>query len=111
MAIKSFKALMERAREICRDCPPPRVAVCAAEDKSSIEAMEILREMGMARPILIGDKRTILDIMAASRVDPGNYRIEDVYADEDKAALSVKLVRDREADILMKGMIPTSTFL
>lgn len=109
--IRSFDELMDKAKGVARCMPPCRVAVCAAEDDSTVLAMESARGHGLASPILIGEESVILEVMKGSGVDPAPYRIVHASSPEDKADRAVALVRKGEADILMKGMIPTSTFL
>jgi len=110
-AFKGFDDLVEAALASARLSGPRRIAVCAAEDESTILALESARKMGLARPVLIGEKAAILSTMASSGIDPGQYAIHDVSGQDEKAAEAVRLVRAGEADALMKGMIPTSTFL
>jgi phosphate butyryltransferase len=109
--IKGFEALVEAALASARVSGPKRVVVCAAEDESSVLALESARKMGLANPVLVGEKAAILAMMSSSGIDPGPYAIHDVSGQEAKAAEAVRLVRAGEADVLMKGMIPTSTFL
>lgn len=109
--MRSFGEMMEAARATAAKLPPLKIAVCAAEDDSSILAMEEAMRRGLARPVLIGDEPEIRRIMAGLNIDPAPYRIIDVKARADKAAKGVELIRSGEANILMKGMVPTSTFL
>lgn len=90
---------------------PRRVAVCAAEDESSVVAMESARKLGLASPVLIGGAAKIESVMKQAGIDPGPYRIVDAQGPEAAAEMSVELIKRGEADILMKGMIQTSMFL
>ena len=109
--IRNFSELMAAAKQ-ARECMPPyRVAVCAAEDGSAITAMETAARLGLARPILIGEKERILAIMRETGSDPAFFEIADISGEDEKAEKGVKLIRHGDADILMKGMVPTSTFL
>jgi phosphate butyryltransferase len=109
--IRNFREMMEKAQAASAGLPPRRVAVCAAEDESSVQAMESLRNLSLVEPILIGDRKAILEVMAKSGIDTGPYTIHDVGEPGAKAAKGVELIRQGAADILMKGLIPTSTFL
>ena len=88
-----------------------RVAVCAAEDESSVRAMDEARAAGLAEPILIGEAARMKAVMEKAGIDPGRFCIHDISDQDRKAARGVELVRAGEADALMKGLIPTSTFL
>lgn len=88
-----------------------RMAVAAAADEHTLEAvMEAYRE-GIADPVLVGDKAEILRILAAMNVQVDEANIYDV-AEADKAAeFAVQLVREGKADFLMKGKLDTAVIL
>ncbi|HMB05318.1 MAG TPA: bifunctional enoyl-CoA hydratase/phosphate acetyltransferase, partial [Isosphaeraceae bacterium] len=109
--IKDFDGLLELAREMARGRPPWRIAVSSAEDDSSLAALERARKMGLVEGILVGERAAILEIMGRLKLDPSAYTIVDVSGLDEKARAAVSLVRSGEADILMKGMTPTSIFL
>ena len=109
--IKDFVSLMARAVEEARKRPPWRIAVSSAEDESSLAALEQARKMGLVEGVLVGEKASILDIMGRLGIDPSLYIIADVSGLAEKARAAVSLVREGRADILMKGMMPTSVFL
>ncbi len=107
----NFEQLAEMARAFMSGRKPPRIAVCAAEDKSSIVAMAEAERAGLASPILIGDKKEIVRLAAENHIYASSFEIIDVTGNAEKAQAGVALIRAGKADILMKGMIPTSTFL
>lgn len=107
----NFEQLAERARAALSGKKPPRIAVCAAEDKSSIVAMAEAQRLGLAEPILIGDKKEIVRLAAENHIYASSFEIIDVTGNAEKAQAGVALIKAGKADILMKGMIPTSTFL
>jgi phosphate butyryltransferase len=109
--IRNFSELMAAAKQ-ARECLTPyRVAVCAAEDKSALTAMDTAARLGLARPILIGERARVLEIIKERGFDPELFELVDISGEDEKVELGVKLIRTKEADILMKGMVPTSTFL
>ena len=107
----NFEQLVDMARASMSGKRPPRIAVCAAEDKSSIVAMAEAQRVGLAEPILIGNKEEIVRIAAENHIYASSIEIIDVAGDAEKAQAGVALIKAGKADILMKGMIPTSTFL
>jgi phosphotransacetylase len=109
--IKDFVSLMAKAVEESRKRPPMRIALSAAEDESSLAALEQARKMGLAAGVLVGERAAITGIMGDIGIDPAQYVIHDVPGQDEKARVAVSLVKSGDADILMKGMIPTSTFL
>jgi len=109
--IRDFDELHEMARRITAGKPPVKVVLSGAEDESGLIALEQARANGSVSPILAGEKVEILDIMARLGIDPAGYMIHDEPDDDKKAELAVGLVKGGEAEVLMKGLISTSTFL
>lgn len=86
------------------------LAVAAAEDRPVIEAaLEADRE-GLAVPVFTGCAREIEGLIRACGQSPDRFRIIDT-AHADACQRAVELVRDGEAQILMKGMLETKDFL
>jgi len=88
-----------------------RVAVAAAEDEHTLEAVFKAKSEGLVEPILVGNKEQIKEIiksMGESFQDENIHSANDVV---ESAALAVKLVNENKADFLMKGKLETSTLL
>ena len=88
-----------------------RMAVAAAGDEHTIEAVLHARAEGIVRPILVGDK-TLID--AALEHFGQTVPPEDIYDVPDiaeAAKFAVRLVREGKADLLMKGKLDTSVLL
>ncbi len=87
------------------------VAVCCAQDEPVLEAVKGAYEKGIARAILVGDADEIKAIAAKMNMDLTPYEIIDVKDNMEAALTAVKLVHDGKADMYMKGMIDTKSFL
>ncbi|MGN1016620.1 MAG: phosphate acyltransferase [Faecousia sp.] len=88
-----------------------RMAVAAAGDEHTIEAVLHARAEGIVRPILVGDK-AIID--AALEHFGETVPAEDIYDVPDiaqAASFAVSLVREGKADLLMKGKLDTNVLL
>jgi phosphate butyryltransferase len=88
-----------------------RVAVAAAEDEHTLEAVFKARSEGIVEPILVGNKEKIKEIiksMGESFQDENIHNANDVV---ESAELAVKLVNENKADFLMKGILETATLL
>lgn len=92
-------------------CSTKKVAVAVAQDAPVLEAVKAAKERGIADAILVGNEKQIREIAASLNMDLSGYEIineEDTY----QAALkAVKLVHDGVADMYMKGLIDTKSFL
>ena len=96
---------------IIKSCSPVRVAVAAAHEEHVIEAVVKAWQEGIVSPILVGRTDDILSFLSSVHV--GENALPIVYAetDEDAAQLSVNLVKQGQAEFLMKGLMNTSTLL
>ena len=104
---KNFNDLFSKLREIQKK----KVAVAVAQDEPVLEAIKEASEKGVADAILVGDKLKIQEIAKKIDLDLTDFEIMDVK-DPKKATLeAVKLVSSGHADMLMKGLIDTATFL
>ena len=88
-----------------------KLVLAAAHDDNAMEAVYNAYKAGIIDAVLIGDEDKIKAIANKKSFDLSNFRIIN-EADVDKAAaLAVRLVRDREGDILMKGNLGTANLL
>lgn len=88
-----------------------KVAVAVAQDEPVLEAIRDAKENGIAEAILVGDKEKIEQIAEKLEMNIADYEIID-EKDINKAAIeTVKLVSSGKADMMMKGLIDTATFL
>ncbi|EHI97214.1 phosphate butyryltransferase [Clostridium sp. DL-VIII] len=104
---KNFDDLLSRLKEV----PIKKVAVAVAQDEPVLEAIKEATENNIAEAILVGDKQQIHEIAKKIDLDLSDYEIMDIK-DPKKATLeAVKLVSSGHADMLMKGLVDTATFL
>ena len=105
--IRSFDDIFQKIREL----PIKTVAVAAAEDEPVLEAVNFCRQNGIAHAILVGDEFKIRDIAVQLSMEVADLTIIH-EPDPAKAALrAVELVSSGQADMMMKGLIDTKSFL
>ena len=104
--IATFLELRRRAQEL----GPMRVAVVVADDDVALMAAADALQLGIARPILIGDGRKIwakaealglIDLMDAA----------ELVAASDAAPIAVQMARAGNVDIILKGHLRTDELL
>ena len=88
-----------------------RLAVAYGQDSHTIEAVYDAYKEGLAEPILFGDKTVIEQVCAELNIDSSVFTIVDEKNDVKAATLAVKAVAEGEADILMKGTLPTDKYM
>ena len=91
--------------------PVRRLVVAAANDSQSLGAVLRASKNGIVKPILIGDEKEILRIAKDSKYALGDIRVVNEPDYVKASELAVKMVRNNEADVLMKGKVGTSVLL
>jgi phosphate butyryltransferase len=102
---------LEDLRSIVANEPVKKLVLAAAQDQHSLSAVLRAAKDGVIEPILIGDQEAIQNISISNGYDITGLRIIH-EADMDKAVeMAVKMVSSKQADVLMKGKVGTSTLL
>lgn len=104
---KSFKDLLAQVAE----CPMKKVAVACAQDDAVLEAVKAAKERHIADAILVGDEAKIRTIAGVLKMNINEFEIINVVDPIEAARTAVKLVHDGKADMYMKGLIDTKSFL
>ena len=97
--------------ELARRSGKKRLAVAVAHDEHCLEAICSVAQRGLVEAILIGNEKKIREIALKLNLDISSMTIVNEEKDGDSVKKAVKLVRNKEADILMKGNVPTAIFL
>lgn len=105
--VKQLSQLVELARQK----PGVTVAVAQAADKEVLEAVVNAKKEGIAEAVLTGNKAKIEAILGEMGADPAEFVIIEAEADEECAFKAVEQVRLGNANILMKGLLSTGTFM
>jgi phosphate butyryltransferase len=88
-----------------------KIAVAAAHDIEVLSAIKMAMELNLVTPILVGDKALILKYAEELKLKLDNVEIIDESDLQKASEISVKLVHDAKAKILMKGLVDTSIIL
>lgn len=106
--ITSFDGLYAelKAKGICK-----RMVAAWAVDEHTIEAAAQAQRLGFVSATLTGDAARIGDICRVRGIDPASFRILDIPDEQQAIAEAVRLVREGEGDLLMKGLCSTDKFL
>jgi phosphate butyryltransferase len=91
--------------------PTRRIVVAAAADIHVLEAIKRACELKIVEPYLIGESEKIIALSASIGLKNEDFQIID-EPDQSKACIkAVALIKEGKAEILMKGMVPTSVLL
>ncbi len=102
---------LEQLKKYAKDLPSSVVSVVRADEVETLSAVKEAVDGGMVDCILVGPEDGIRKAAAEADFDITNVKIVDASDDKESAAKGVALVRSGEAQVLMKGLVATSTFL
>nr|WP_285907096.1 bifunctional enoyl-CoA hydratase/phosphate acetyltransferase [Pseudodesulfovibrio sp. SB368] len=91
--------------------PMPKVAIARSAEGFVIRAGIEAFERGIAEPILIGDMDATRRIADERGLDISRFHSIEMADDQGAVAEAVRLFRDGEAQLIMKGLVPTATLL
>lgn len=105
--IKSLDEILDKIRKL----PKNTIAVAQAADHDILAVAEIAINSNLADFIFVGNPDSIRNIIL-----DGNYNLKDVpiieaYDDKSCAQIAVELVTSGKADMPMKGLLSTATFM
>lgn len=103
--MKNFSEVIEKVKSV----DPYIISIAAAEDMELLKAVKAASDMGFVKAVLVGDEVKINEITAEIGLEP--LKIVAANSPEDAAAKAVKLVKDGDAEVLMKGLINTSVYM
>lgn len=104
---KSFDDLLSKVSQV----PMKTVSVAVAQDAPVLEAIQAAKERGIANAILVGDEDKIREVAKEIHMDLTGYEIIDEKEPMTAALRAVKLVHEGRADMYMKGLIDSKSFL
>jgi len=85
--------------------------VAAAEDQPVLEAVAAARKENIVEPILVGNRIIIEEISSKINFDLKGIDIINEINPVQACKISVGLIRENKAQILMKGMVNTADYL
>ncbi|GMQ57027.1 phosphate butyryltransferase [Vallitalea sediminicola] len=102
---------LEDIIELAKTKEPKILSVAVAQDIDVLISVKMAIDEGIIKAILVGDKEEIIKI--AKQID---FNVDDVVIIDEKdkveaCNIAVKKVTDKEADMVMKGIIDTAVIL
>lgn len=105
--IRSLEDMVKTAR----DQKNRRVAVAAGHDPATLEAAGRAVLDGVCDITLVGEAGKIAELCGRFGLDRGLFQVEDVSDPAAAGRRAVELVRSGQAQVLMKGLIGTETYM
>ena len=107
MVIKNLSGL----QEIARKKSVQKLVVAAAEGEHVFKAAIKAENEGIISPIFIGNKERIIELADNLKINPSELEIINNMDQAGSCDEAFQLVSKGKADIVMKGLVNTSTFL
>jgi phosphate butyryltransferase len=96
---------------LIKDLPIQRLVVAMANDDHVIEAVELARKKQAIKPILIGPSDAIKHLLQVHQYPLDEYILIDAMSAEEAAMKAVEMIKNKKADLLMKGLLDTKVLL
>lgn len=106
-----FRNFKEIERYITSNNLQKRIALACAHDEAALSALIDAKNKNVASGILIGDANKIRKILKAYDESENDYEIIDEPDETLAAELTITKIRNGEADIPMKGLMQTASFM
>lgn len=97
--------------EMCSALDSPRTAVAHPCDESSLRAALVASQEELIEPVLVGPGAKIRSIANEFDIDISAFTIVDTPHSHASAAEAVRLVREGECEVLMKGSLHTDELM
>ena len=107
MNIKSLDHVLDLAKKI----GPKKIAVPLAEDEEILVALGRAKKEKIVEPILVGAKEKIIALAKSKNIDLDDFEIIQQEDGFEASMLCCRLLNSGKADIIMKGLVDSSTFL
>jgi phosphotransacetylase len=95
----------------CRSLAPIPTAVAHPCEATALSGAVEAAKQGLIAPILVGPAARVAATASSAGIDLGGIRIVDVPHSHASAARAVELVREGEAELLMKGSLHTDELM
>ena len=102
---------LEQMFEVLRSKPKKRLVAAFANDDHTVCAVNAAVQEGLIDATLIGDQEVIAQICQAENIDINRFKVIHEPVDVKAAAMACDLINAGEADILMKGLLPTDKYM
>lgn len=104
---KNFEELFSQLKAVSTK----KLAVAVAQDEPVLEAVSLAKDRGIVDAILVGDKEKIEEIAKNIDMDLSKFEIVNEKNPQKATLKAMELVSSGQADMVMKGLVDTATFL
>ena len=109
--VKKIKTLEQLEKETKKLKINPRLALVAADDESAIKSVIEAAKGNIVDPVLIGNGKNIKRLCKDNYIDVSRIEIIEVPDQAESIYHAVELFKKGKIDMIMKGLVSTSTLL
>lgn len=102
---------LDQLVDLARTRGKKRIAVAYAEDAHTLEAVNNASKLGIVDAILVGNRQNITKVAKECGIDLSQFIIQEEQSDVACVSRAVSMVKNGEADILMKGLVSTDKYM
>jgi phosphate butyryltransferase len=103
--LSQLRELLDRSHK------PKKLVLAASEDAHSLNAIVNAANEKIIQPILVGDREKTFGMAEILNLDISKFEFVEAISPLDAITISVKMVHDKKADVLMKGKVGTSDMM
>jgi phosphate butyryltransferase len=103
--LSQLREFLDRSHE------PKKMILAASEDAHSLNAVFNAASEKIIRPILVGDREKTFGMAEILNLDISKFEFVEASNPVEAATISVKMVHDKKADVLMKGKVGSSDMM
>ena len=103
--LSQLRELLDRSHK------PKKLILAASEDAHSLNAVFNAAKENIIRPILVGDREKTFGMAEILNLDISKFEFVEASNPVEAVTISVKMIHDNKADVLMKGKVGTSDML
>lgn len=104
---QKLEAYLEKAKAL----PAVKAAIAHPASEVTLEAALECKKLGLIKPILVGPKARLHNLAEQAGIDIADMDIFDTEHSHQSAEVAAQLVRNKQAEILVKGSLPSNEFL
>lgn len=102
---------LEQIFEVLKSRTKKRIVAAYANDEHTIIAVSEAIDKGIVDGVLVGNESIIRDVCRGENIDASKFRIIHEPDELKAATMAVKLINNREGDLLMKGLVSTDKYM
>jgi phosphate butyryltransferase len=102
---------LKQLEKLAKEKETPKMSVAYGQDEDTILAVERAVKENIIDAIMVGNKEVIIQKCKDLNISPDIFDIVDEPNEKKSGEVAVKLIMDKKASVLMKGLISTPYYL